>query len=101
MAVEFNKNAIYGLHEVEEMLCGIVTMNTFLERLELRNRRTFRDCLTGAEILRALAEAKPFSELNQASAADVVDVMQGRGRGGRKGADPAPVRRLGAKDLET
>ena len=73
-------------------------MKTLLDRLELRNQRIFKDAIFGWELLEAAKRAKPFSEASNSAA--ILDIEPIRGRKGRN-ASSDPLRKLGAKDLES
>lgn len=68
-----------------------------LERLELRDKRVFRDAVFGWEILEAARKAKAFSDTGP-EPAKIQAIFRGQERGKRQAAG-APVRRLSAKDL--
>lgn len=95
-------NALYGLEWLRERLRGIVELPTFMQRLGLRDKRIFRDAVTGREILDALAQARPFSDAGEKQGASVVEGMHSA-RGKRTKASPQkhdPLRRLSAEDLK-
>lgn len=58
MSFQVDPHALYSLDELRDLLRGLVEMDTFLDRLGLRDRRIFRNCLTGQEILAALEAAR-------------------------------------------
>ncbi len=60
--VRFDEDTIYSMPELEGMLADIVGMDTFLDRLGLRERRLFKNAVWGWEILEGSRKGKPFSE---------------------------------------
>ena len=99
MPVTFDKSTFYPLDELREMLHGSVGLNTFLDRLGLRNSRVFKGGVWGFEVLEAARKTPPFSEVGDSGGAQVVGVgaRPGRsvGKNGR-GLD----RKLTAGDVE-
>lgn len=91
-----DRDTLYSLQELPELLVGTVTLPTLLDRLGLRDRRTFKGALLGAEILDAFAKAPTFTEANQVDAQVVNMTCAGRGRS----ANGGPLRPLGAADLK-
>lgn len=67
----FDPNTLYSFPELRERLEGIVSLDTLLDRLGLRDRRNFRDALWGWEVLEASRQAEPFAA---SSAAEVFDI---------------------------
>ena len=93
--LRIDPNALYSLSELEEELRGIVELPTLLDRLGLRQKRIFRNGVFGFEILEAARRAEPFTSASQV--APCIDMTP---KGGKNRSDAAPVRRLGARDLE-
>lgn len=98
MMIVIDPNALYSLDELREMLDGMVKLDTFIDRLGLRNNRVFRDSVWGFEILEAAKQTDSFSQA--AGSGEEFTVMARRGNSGREHCpDKAPVRKLSARDL--
>ena len=94
----FNPDTLYPLSEVEEMLEGVVTLGTFLDRLGLRERRVFKSGLWGWEVLEAARKALAFSELRPVVPRSSI-FSGGRPKAGDEGGKKAPAGRLSADDF--
>ena len=90
----FIPNALYSYDALRRMLEGIVELDTVLRRLNLRDRRVFRDAVWGWEILDAARLAGLFSEKVNAG----IPISPANRHPRRSGA--RGVRRLGVADLE-
>ena len=87
-------DTLYSMTDLEGRLDGLIGLDTLLNRLRLRNGRVFKGAVFGFEILEAARKAEAFSE---PITAGIVSISPPRGRVGSSGA---PVRKLGAADLE-
>ena len=96
--VLFNPDALYPLSEVEEMLEGVVTLDTFLDRLGLRERRVFKSALWGWEVLEASRKAPAFSELRPVVPRSPI-FSGARPKPVDEGGKKAPAGRLSPDDL--
>lgn len=95
--IKFEADALYRLGELEDMLKGYVELPTFLQRLDLKQNRVFRDAIWGWEILErarrapsytALADQAPFNRRSLSSSTKSRPVKK------------ACVRRFSARDLD-
>jgi len=92
--VRFDSNALYSRKDLEEMLRGVVALDTFLRRLGLSGKRVFRDAAWGWEILEAARKAPPFTE--KAETPDLCEVLSAKSGRRKVGAG---VARLTADDV--
>jgi hypothetical protein len=74
-----NPNALYPLDWLERRLAGIITVRQLMDRTGLKQKRKFRDCVVGSELLRALEQVGPYDEAGQPGANVVDAVFRGRG----------------------
>ena len=97
---KIDPDTLYSLEDLREQLHGLVELPTLMERLGLREGRIFKGAVWGFEILKAARDAKPYNEVEQASAA-VVEMARGaRAARGRRPATRPPTGRLSARDLD-
>ena len=96
--IVFKPDALYPLSEIEEMLEGTVTLDTFLDRLGLRERRVFKSALWGWEVLEAARKAPAFSEMRPVVPRSPI-FPGGRPKPDDEGGKKDPVGRLSADDF--
>lgn len=83
---KIERDTLYSRAALADALAGLIDLDRFLMRL--RPRKIFKNCYLGADLLRALDEAKPIGEDDEAEPLTV-----------RNGSRPGQSRRRVPKGL--